>query len=244
MPARWTLTLRAERPTARTAVTPAQLHGLAATLLEGTGADHHAQHKPYTVTPLMATAQPATATLRLGWLQDTPRPHLTTVIGQRIRLGAQFFTVTHADEEFTPFPLLAQTPETRRVVIHFLSATYFSRNGRWHPLPDPVLLYSSLIRRWNHFASTHATIDPDQEKALLSSIALSAHDIASTPAHLGNGTRVGFTGHAAFTLTGPHAPSAARPFAALSLFATAAGAGAQTTHGLGTVNVSIEGDQT
>ncbi|MER5182584.1 CRISPR system precrRNA processing endoribonuclease RAMP protein Cas6 [Streptomyces sp. NPDC002896] len=240
MPARWTLTLRAERPSVERAVTPAQLHGLTATLLEGAGADHHAQHKPYSVSPLLAADRTGRAILRLGWLQDSPRPDLVALTGLRVRLGAQFFTVAGAEEEFTPYPVLCQVPGARRVVMRFVSATYFSRNGRWHPLPDPALLYGGLIRRWNLFAPPYAQIDEAQEKALLSSVALSAHDIASCPISLGAGYRIGFTGDAAFALVGSYAEAVAGLFAGLSLFAAVSGVGAQTTHGLGCLNVGLE----
>lgn len=240
MPARWTLTLTAERPSAERPVSPAQLHGLAATLLEGTGTDHHAQHKPYTISPLLAAPRPGTAVLRLGWLPDDPRPDLDLLTGHTARLGSQFFTVTDATEEFTPYPLLCQTAPARRAVLRFLSATYFSRSGRWYPLPDPTLLYGGLARRWNLFAPPYAHLDEPQEKELLTSLVLSAHDIASRPVDLGAGSRIGFTGHAAFTLLGEPPPPLAQLFTALSLFATAAGIGAQTTHGLGTVDVTLE----
>ncbi|WP_051745176.1 CRISPR system precrRNA processing endoribonuclease RAMP protein Cas6 [Streptomyces yerevanensis] len=246
MPTRWTLALTADRPDAEQPVTPAQLHGLAALLLEGTGADHHAQHKPYTVSPLLATPSPQSgrpgALLRLGWLPDTPRPDLTRLTGRTVRLGSQHFTVTTAHEEFTPYAALSQLPPASRAIIQFRSATYFSRNGRWHPLPDPVLLYGGLIRRWNLFAPETARLTDVEGKELLGAVALSAHEISSLPVDLGSGTRIGFTGTAAFRLLGRYEPHERVPqlFPALSLFAITAGAGAQTTHGLGSVEVDLE----
>ncbi|WP_416976977.1 CRISPR system precrRNA processing endoribonuclease RAMP protein Cas6 [Streptomyces sp. T028] len=243
MPTRWTLTLTAHRPHTQRPVTPAQLHGLAAHLFEATGTDHHAQHKPYSISPLLtATTTPATALLRLGWLPDTPRPDLTQLTGHTLRLGAQHFTVTTTHEEFTPYTALSHLPPATRAVIHFRSATYFSRNGRWHPLPDPELLYSTLIWRWNLFAPETARITDTERKELIDATALSAHDISSLPVSLGTGTRIGFTGTAAFRLLNhpqPHTPTS-RHFTALSLFATTAGTGAQTTHGLGSVEVHLE----
>jgi CRISPR-associated endoribonuclease Cas6 len=79
-----------------------------------------------------------------------------------------------------------------------------------------------------------------EEKQLLSAVVLSAHDISSSPVDLGAGTRIGFTGTATFRLHGRQTPTAQQQFAALSLFATIAGAGAQTTHGLGTVDITLE----
>lgn len=249
MPYRWTLVLEAERPGTERPVPPRQLHGLAATLLEDAGADHHAQTKPYTISPLMSapahgrgrTAPGATAVVQLGWLPDIPRPDLTPLHGTRLRLGCQFFTVVSAWEEAVPYAALAAAPPAERAVMHFRSVTYFSRAGRAHPLPDPGLLYGSLIRRWNHYAPDQARITDVEEKELLSTVVLSAHDISSSPVDLGAGTRIGFTGTAAFRLHGQHAGTAQQQqFTALSLFATIAGAGAQTTHGLGTVDLTLE----
>lgn len=79
MPTRWALTLRRERPSVERSVTPEQLHGLTAALLEGAGADHHAQHKPYLVSPLMAADRSGTAVLRIGWLQDSLHPDLAAL---------------------------------------------------------------------------------------------------------------------------------------------------------------------
>ncbi|SFC97279.1 CRISPR system precrRNA processing endoribonuclease RAMP protein Cas6 [Streptomyces aidingensis] len=242
MPSRWTLTLasrdpgRPERP-----VTPAQLHGLAATLLEGTDADHHAQHKPHTVSPLLASPHPGTALLRLGWLPDRPRPDLTLLLGQELRLGAQFFTVRDADEEHTPYELLRHAPPAERAILRFRSVTYFSRRGHWYPLPDPGLVYGGLIRRWNLHAPPQALITEEDGKRFLPLLALSAHDIASAPVDLGpSAGRIGFTGTAAFRLVGPATGTDRRLLSALTLYATAAGIGAQTTHGLGTVETELE----
>jgi CRISPR-associated endoribonuclease Cas6 len=242
MPTRWTLLLQAERPDAERPVSAAQLHGLAAHLLEGSGANHHAQHKPYAISPLLAAPGPsgANALLRLGWLPDTPRPDFTRLTRARVRLGAQFFTVASAEEEFTPYTGLLSLPPVERAVIRFRSATYFSRSGRWYPLPDPVLLYGGLIRRWNLFAPEHARITETEEKELLGAVALSAHEIASKPVELGAGNRIGFTGTAIFRLLGHYAMSSPQQFAGLTLFATASGIGAQTTHGLGAVEVELQ----
>ncbi|MGW1887655.1 CRISPR system precrRNA processing endoribonuclease RAMP protein Cas6 [Streptomyces sp. NPDC001970] len=219
--------------------TPVQLHGLAATLLESADTDHWAKNKPYSIAPLLTTNHPATATLRLGWLQDTPRPDLTLLTGSRIRLGPRFSTITQATEQFIPYELLRDVTQAHRVVIDFLSATYFSRRSRWYPLPDPVLLYGGLLRRWNHFAPVFAGFDPEVGECLLDSVSLSHHDIATTVTQIGTATRIGFTGRAIFTLARPHLDEAAKAFVALSLFAHMAGVGAQTTHGLGTVKVTI-----
>lgn len=249
MPHQWRLLLQPSSPAYTPRVTPAQLHGLACALFEGAGADHHRQNKPFRVTPLIHADEgdgdpPSLAALHLGWLDDHTVPAMEKLTGTRVRLGAQFFTVRHVHATAVPYAALREHPPARRAVFDFHSATYFSRRGRWLPLPDPVLLYTSLIRRWQHFAPAHLTLNTERTSALLDTVALAAHEIRSVPVDLEPGLRIGFTGHAAITLGTAAAdaatPDIARTFAALSRYAQIAGVGAQTTHGLGWATVHLD----
>ncbi|ODA69273.1 CRISPR system precrRNA processing endoribonuclease RAMP protein Cas6 [Streptomyces sp. AVP053U2] len=234
MPARWTLTLTAETPIRP--ATPAQLHGLACTLFEGTGADHTSQHKPFTVSPLLNGPDPHTADLCLGWLDDTHPPPPTLPTTHRIRLGSQSLTIHHTDFEPAPYHALLNTPPTRRADITFLSPTHFTDAGRSIPLPDPRLVYQSLLRRWNHHAPR--PVPESSAASLFDSLLLTAHDTATTTVTLGPGRRTGFTGTATYALH-RHADTATlHTFTALTHFAAVAGIGAQTTHAQGYVRVS------
>ncbi|MFF7976832.1 CRISPR system precrRNA processing endoribonuclease RAMP protein Cas6 [Streptomyces sp. NPDC007905] len=236
MPVRWTVRLHS--PKAARHATPAQLHGLACALFEGAGADHTSQHKPFSTSPLLA-ADPrrGIAELCIGWLDDRTHPPLDVLVGHRIRLGSQFFTVVHADPEPAPYEALLSAPAARRAELTFLSPTLFTRSGRWIPLPDPELVYQSLLRRWNQYAP--APIAETVVKELLDAVVLTAHDILSQPVALPRGNRVGFTGQAALALLGGTSPEAAAAFSALTRFAAVAGVGAQTTHGLGYVRTAL-----
>ncbi len=130
MPRRWRLHLRALGEGARP-VTPAQLHGFASAVFEGAGSDHAGQHKPYRVAPLLAAPEPGTALLELAWLDDDRYPDLTALEGHRIRLGSQFFAVEFVSGDAESYAELLRTPPLRRAGMRFVSATYFSRNGRW-----------------------------------------------------------------------------------------------------------------
>ncbi|WP_217130045.1 CRISPR system precrRNA processing endoribonuclease RAMP protein Cas6 [Streptomyces sp. AC558_RSS880] len=240
MPQRWHLLLRPDQATRRKHVLPAHLHGLACQLLEGAGADHHGQVKPFSVTPLVeAPDAPGCAAFTLGWLDDRTMPPLEKLVGEQVRLGSQHFTVEDVRGEGAPYAALLSLPTSHRAAVDFLSVTYFSRSGRWIPLPDPELVYRSLARRWNAFATGHPVSD-ETLTDLLASVALSAHDIASAAVELGQGHRIGFRGHATFTLPRrPNTPAASSVFTALSHFAELAGVGAQTTHGLGWTRVDV-----
>ncbi|GAA3916529.1 hypothetical protein GCM10023084_79640 [Streptomyces lacrimifluminis] len=243
MPTRWQLLLRPADPTRTTQVPPAQLHGLACALLEGTTADHYSQTKPFSITPLVEVPQhPGHATLVLGWLDDRTTPPLDTLRGERVRLGSQFFTIEDIRTASAPYPALQALPATHTATLTFLSVTHFTRSGRWIPLPDPELLYANLARRWNTFAP-HPLPDP-LITDLLATVRLTAHELRSAPADLGPTTRTGFTGHATFTLPHTTPPDTASAFTSLSAYAEVAGTGAQTAHGLGWTTTTLHPQDT
>ncbi|MGW2410134.1 CRISPR system precrRNA processing endoribonuclease RAMP protein Cas6 [Streptomyces sp. NPDC001739] len=238
MPTRWQLLLRPSDTTRATRISPAQLHGLACRILEGAAADHYSQIKPFTITPVVeAPHTPGCATLALSWLDDHTTPPLDTLRGEHIRLGSQFFTIESVNGSSAPYAALQALPTTRRATLNFLSVTYFTRSGRWIPLPDPELLYSGLARRWNTFAP-HPLPDP-LITALRNTVRLTTHELRSAPADLGPASRTGFTGHSTFTLPHTAPDDLASAFTALSAYAEAAGIGAQTTHGLGWTTTTL-----
>ncbi|MER6274451.1 CRISPR system precrRNA processing endoribonuclease RAMP protein Cas6 [Streptomyces sp900105755] len=236
MPVRWTIRLHA--PTAARHATPAQLHGLACALFEGAGADHTSQHKPFSTSPLLAVDQRQGITeLCVGWMDDRTIPPLDVLIGHQVRLGPQHFTVHHVDQQAAPYEALLKAPAERHAEITFLSPTLFTRSGRWIPLPDPELIYRSLLRRWTQYAP--APFDDPVVKELFDALVLTAHDTASEPVTLPRGNRTGFTGRACLALLSGTSQEATAAFSALTRFAPVAGVGAQTTHGLGYVRTTL-----
>lgn len=96
-----------------------------------------------------------------------------------------------------------------------------------------------MARRWDTFAAQE--LEPQLVSELLAAVMISEHEVRSTPVDLGAGRRIGFTGRAVFSLDRESAQGEVGVlFAALSRFAEAAGVGAQTTHGLGWVQVGLE----
>ncbi|KUJ38383.1 hypothetical protein ADL25_24490 [Streptomyces sp. NRRL F-5122] len=238
MPQRWHLLLRPDDGTRPSRVAPAHLHGLACALLEGLGADHHGQTKPFSITPLMqAPHAPGRALLTLGWLNDGTVPRLEEWVGEQVRLGGQFFTVEDVGAEGASYPALLALPPAERVTMDFLSVTHFTRKGRWIPLPDAELVYTSLGRRWNAYAETPFPNPLITE--LRETVLLTAHDVKSAPVDIRQGHRTGFLGHATFAVPRTACREVALAFTALSRFAELAGIGAQTTHGLGWTRVSM-----
>lgn len=209
--------------------TPDQLHGLACSLLEGARADHQSAHKAFTVWPLRQspTGQVLRLTL-LGAGNQTGHP-LTT----RLRLGSQIFGVAERQDLYTPFEALFDTPPRSSVTLSFETPTYFSRNGRDLPLPDPVLVFGSLARRWNLYVPQHLRFDDDSVRALTKSIVLTDARIdvvAAKAAHRMH--RAGFIGTASFEVIEKGRATEAI-LGVLSNSAEYLGVGAQTTRGFG-----------
>ncbi|MBH5131259.1 CRISPR system precrRNA processing endoribonuclease RAMP protein Cas6, partial [Streptomyces sp. HB-N217] len=153
----------------------------------------------------------------------------------RIRLGSQFLTVHRTAFEPAPYSALLNAPPARRADITFLSPTHFTDAGRSIPLPDPRLVYESLLRRWNHHAPS--PLPEPTAAGLFDTLLLTAHDTATTTVTLGPGRRTGFTGTATYALHRRADTATLRAFTALTRFAAVAGIGAQTTHAQGYVRV-------
>ncbi|MFV2194982.1 CRISPR system precrRNA processing endoribonuclease RAMP protein Cas6 [Nocardiopsis sp. LOL_012] len=227
MPTRWTLTLT-PRPSGP--VRPAHLHALACTLLEEPGDDHTAQVKPF-------TAALAGDRLLLSWLDDPTEPELPSRPDTSARLGGRTHRLQPGDRNTAPYARLAAAPPSVKVRVEFVTPAYISRAGRQLPLPEPELLLAGLARRWDVYSPR-----PLPSKAvteLLGAVHLARHDIRTAAVGAGSGQRVGFVGRAVFGLPPRTSHAAQRAFAALWSFAAFAGAGAQTTHGLGHVRVHV-----
>lgn len=225
------LTLRLAEP--ETPPYPVHLHAAACRLLEPPGVDHTAQRKPFTVGA--PVAEDGTVTWRLGWLPDLELPAAWPP--EELRLGGSSCRVIDARTRHQPFAALAASRPVTRGLVRFLTPTYFSRNGRDVPLPDPVLVMRSLAQRWNVFAPTGLDLDDTQCKALLSAVLLTNTDVHTVRVQVGRDSwQTGFIGDAELALTHTATPHVGAVFAALLRFATIAGIGAQTTYGFGEVH--------
>ena len=137
-----------------------------------------------------------------------------------------------------PFAALAASPPAWSAELDIISPLYFSRNGRDHPLPDPVLMLRSACERWNAFAPIPLPIPDETARALLAAVRLAAMEgrTVSTPVSA-TMHQTGFVGSVRLALGRDATPCLASAFAALMRFADIAGVGAQTTHGFGAVRL-------
>lgn len=214
-------------------VYPARLHGAACALLEHGSTAHRGQDKPFAVWPLRPG--PDGAAWRLGWLPDGV-PALGA--GDSVMFGAAVFPVLHRTVDLTSFARLASGGPVRSADLRLLSPTFFSRNGRDHPLPDPVLLVESAVRRWNVHAPPDAHIPEDLRRALRAAVYL-ADMVGETRRGRVSRTmeQLGFVGTVRLALTRSAGETVRCLFGALMRFVDVAGVGAQTTHGFGAVEL-------
>lgn len=214
-------------------VYPARLHGAACTLMEPTSAEHHAQRKPFSAGPLMGEG--GMIRWRLGWLPED----VLALAPQAVRFGPLDCPVLRCDVRPVPFASLANGPPAWSAELELLSPLYFSRNGRDHPLPDPVLIVQSALARWNAFAPPVLAVPPEVAHELAATVWLAAFEGRAESAPVtATMHQTGFVGSVRLALTRAAGPAVAGAFAALMRFADIAGLGAQTTHGFGATHLT------
>ncbi len=228
------LTLRLGGPVRRPA--PRQLQGAAALLFEDPAADHHSAVKPFAVGPLSWAED--MGTWRLGWLGAGDPPPAWPP--PAVRFGPSEHPVFGYGGEVWPFAALAAARPARRASMRMLTPTFFSRNGRDLPLPEPVLIVRSLLARWNSHAPADLAIGEDLARDLMATVFLASMRGATEQVMLADQLRqVGYVGDVELRLLKTADSTAAGVFAALMRFAAIAGVGAQTTHGFGAVEVTV-----
>ncbi|MGH3621760.1 MAG: CRISPR system precrRNA processing endoribonuclease RAMP protein Cas6 [Sciscionella sp.] len=217
------------------AVYPKRLHGAACVLLESPLADHGAADKPFSVGPVRGSeARPGTASWRLGWLTSQPAPPCP----RRVAFGPAAWPVLGRDEATVSYAELCAGPAAHAADLDVVSPLYFSRNGRDMPMPDPVLVLTSLLRRWNHHAPAALRVEQELRDRLLAAVFLDAFDGRTMrTAVTYTQQQSGFVGTIRLALLRTAGHDVETAFAALMRFAVLAGIGAQTTHGFGAVNL-------
>lgn len=255
MPTVYRVDLRPLQPFSRP-VTPRDLHRLACYLLEHPGRDAHGdQPKQFSIWPLqidrsseldfddeddaLVGSLPGRVTIRLCQLDEDPtrRQQLQHRLDDRPNLGLDhpLETIGLEIDEY-PMADLAGQPPIRGIEIDFISPTHFSRNGRRHCLPDPVLVWNRIAARWNLTVGDDSplSIDEDDRRAIASSISLNDCDIEI----VGRRQRPdGFIGTAAFDLDRSSDRHHQQIFAAAWALAELSGVGALTTQGHGAIRI-------
>ncbi|MBX6391079.1 MAG: CRISPR system precrRNA processing endoribonuclease RAMP protein Cas6, partial [Frankia sp.] len=221
--------------------TPSLIHRAASAICEARGPARRVIPEPFSVGPLLPTPGGArTASWRLGWLDDNaPPPGWPPT---EVRFGHRTHPVVGAEAHQRTYAELARVAPARAARLTLATPTFFCRDGRDLPLPDPALAIRCLVDRWNRHATSSLRIGPADASALTDTVYLDAVAGETEEVRLGHGLRqVGFVGEAELRLARAASDYTATMFAALAQFAPYAGLGEQTSFGFGAVDVDPVG---
>jgi CRISPR-associated endoribonuclease Cas6 len=183
---------------------------------------------PYCWT-ITALSQPLVAWLA-EWLQQMPQ----TLDLRGAPMHILDWEISHPATTYSK--LLDQPiPASPTVVLSFLSPTSFRRRKHHFPLPVPVNLFHSYLRRWNDFSGLE--YDPEDFLDWIEdSVMIQRHQLQSVKTVAGKrGSVTGFTGAIELGLakTALSEPTYVQLFLALGQLAPYCGTGHKTTFGLG-----------
>lgn len=158
------------------------------------------------------------------------------LIGETVRLGTHRFEVRGARAEGHPMTLATTYAKFLNVephadcTIRFASPTFFRRTGSNYALPEPELVFGSIVGRWNAYAPVPV---PEVVELEVRSATLRHFEIRTVPVSFETRT-VGVVGTATYHFAGSD-DKTKRWAQALAQFAYFAGIGAKTSMGLGEV---------
>jgi len=195
---------------------------------------HKAPAKAYALSPPGHDRGRTILTVRL--LDDALAGSLTRhiVVGERVRLGRHWFTVTEPPvlAGGTAWTSLGRSGR-RAWELTFNSPTAFRRRNRTSPFPAPPSVITSLLERW--WIIDPPTAPPFTAVDLARSLWVSDLDGHSSVMPLRDTIVSGFTGRIRYVCDGTDAQAEAVD--ALLSFAEYAGVGSHTAYGLGTVSL-------
>lgn len=135
----------------------------------------------------------------------------------------------------TTYAQLYQAEIAKTLTLSFLTPTSFRRKGHHLPLPWPVNVFHSYLRRWNEFSGM-----PSDDETFLAwvdeSVLINRHQLESVKVAAGKQGKVtGFLGAVEYSLTSEATKQRhfQRLFTALGQLAPYCGTGHKTTFGLG-----------
>ena len=215
---------------------------------DATSTAHHANVKPFTVTPPVATKQGLA--LLISTLDQQATDHLVEGVARTVqatpsvRLGdleAEVGTQPLDLVETISYQELRESASSApSLELEFRSPTVF-RSGRHEqtPFPVPKLVFGHFRARWNAFAPEALACDLAFDDLGLRVAEFEGRGVPFVDGHRRAGrlaeiTFTGFVGKATFEAASPGArPPALRWLHTLARFAAFCGTGANTTIGMG-----------
>lgn len=223
MPSRWRLTFGRVDPSR---VALPTIHAVVSAWLDD---EHHAQLKPYSVSPLR-TADGLTS-LEVGLLDDRLEGRLRerTPVGLPVRFGGSMTSITKPSELIygEDWDSLMVDTGRRAWCLRFATPTTFRHANRFSPWPDPVTIIKGLSDRRAQFGPS----GPELPRMRRDQLWVTDVDGRNEIVKVRGVTVSGFVGRLRFEAT-EDAPNGGL-IDALVRLAPYSGVGAYTTTGLG-----------
>lgn len=191
--------------------------------------------KPISASPITPTPEGCrfslgalTSQCAAGLLAAFAEAHTT---GRVVRLTGAAATVAAVRVVTASYSdLLDRAARGRHIELNFLSPTLFRRSGASLVLPEPELVFGSLLRTWNAFS--HLQLPP-YEPVDLSTLMISRHRIHTQMVDFGAYRLLGFVGQVRYMIP-PDTPAQFRQVLnCLADYACFSGVGYRTTMGMG-----------
>lgn len=128
----------------------------------------------------------------------------------------------------------------RRFRIEVMTPTAFKRAGNYYLLPEPRLIYQSLMNRYSLLADEYEMSDPDTLEQLSSSSLITGYRLKTVRFPLEGITLPGFKGSVTIKIRGTE--TMARYVRMLFRFGEYSGIGIKTGMGMGAIRISTENE--
>jgi CRISPR-associated endoribonuclease Cas6 len=166
------------------------------------------------------------------WAQKWLQKSLKTIDLRHASLTVQSIFISLAP---TTYQNLWQPANGHSIALTFLSPTSFRRKGYHFPLPLPLNVFQSYLRRWNTFSQPIIEADPFLAW-VDDNVIITRHQLRSSKVSAGKkGAVTGFTGAIEYGVTreAAHRPDYLQTLFSLARLAPYCGTGHKTTFGLG-----------
>lgn len=148
-----------------------------------------------------------------------------TLTGIPCRLG-KWIDIKHS----ASYESLMQVTPQKMITLEFLSPTSFKQGQKIQPFPLPELVFSSLLRRWNHLAPEAYQLPQIEWDGFIC-----AYDLKTVALKMKSDPEIGGKGWVRYQFSDPQQAQIATT---LAHFAGFAGVGRKTTMGMGQTRIN------
>jgi len=247
MPIKLKLILHLKKPIKIEEVYPNRIHALLFSILpENISEKIHSQKniKPFTICyeqffKRNKENETSTLKLKLTFLDDSLFPYLSQGIilnKKKLYIGSTEITKKNISsiEHLSYEELMENAKEETDFLFFFKTPTSFKKGNSDYPLPEPVLIFKHLLKKWNKFSPFKIELSTKDMSKFLQ---VGGAWIKTKKFHISpNGKAIGFYGRV-FINVKTQEKGILRKFNTLFAFSPFSGVGRKTTMGMGNVEL-------